>query len=362
MDASLEFPIHYHVPPHEQQQLVENARNRYHFPYGSWVEITTKDAGPYVGEVGVVFTDNNGELASQDLRLVLLVPREYLLPRKPGDYHQSVAPLGLITRADCKKYSSLTKTHPQVLCKHQCSDAATCDHDDEVKTTIIGDEKIWVQCGLRMIQRHLSQLAPASSISNEAAKLFLESNHPALREESILSQIPPPPSWHFFENDKVIIISDAAKAWGHLLGTISLLGGVEREGIIQQVETLSCAVLVDGKLETISKTRLRRQLAVGMNVAMFSGASEGYNPRSKGVVQRFDAFTTTILTSEGISQEIPRADLPTELASGLAIEVPSNLIDRVFFETRYGLVTHIDWTTWRATIMIDVDNIVRGIH
>lgn len=117
---------------------------------------------------------------------------------------------------------------------------------------MMGQQNVWIQCGLRMWTVSKDHIEVAKSISSEALNLFLESGHPALRNREVLTQILPVSSWQFFATDKVRIL---AKAWPELLPWCpeSTDTNWVGEGVVQEVNILSCMVLVNSKLQSIPK-------------------------------------------------------------------------------------------------------------
>jgi hypothetical protein len=181
-------------------------------------------------------------------------------------------PLGLFTRSEIEKYVNdhEGKVLLRAFCP-ECEDGLSCHHAEERKIIAFGRDDMWFQCGLRMWFFLGEDIELATTVDADALDIFLQSGHPAVRNERVISEIPPLLSWQFFQNDQVLI---RAKAWRELLPVRTQpsedwIG----EGVVQMVDLFSCVVLVNSELQCIPKTKLRRKIVVGMMVEVLPGAA-----------------------------------------------------------------------------------------
>lgn len=274
-------------------------------PYGSWVRVKK---GLYAGDVAVLYPifPLGMVLTPKDQRTAFMVPRKNTMTFEPPDdlLPHLRPPLSLFHRAQLNDYKkdSDGELSLQVHCP-RCAHGSFCSHDEERKLVVVGDQRIWVQSGLRMWTVSQDRIELATSISSEVLNLFLDSGHPALRNERVISQIPPLSSWQFFENDKVGI---RAKAWVELLPLHTDAGPVEDwigEGVIQTVESFSCIVLINSERQLFPKTQLRRQLAMQMMVELLPGAAGVVHDGKTGFVTGLDDVRgiATVAIDLGIS-------------------------------------------------------------
>lgn len=286
------LPKHNYIPDYDMPRRRPDPI----LPYGTWVRVKK---GLYTDDVAVLYPifPRDMVITPKDHRTAFMVPRKDVMTLEPDkDVPPHLRPpLSLFLRAQINNYvnDSEGRVPLQVHCP-QCGHGSSCSHSDERKFAVMGQQNVWIQCGLRMWTVSKDHIEVAKSISSEALNLFLESGHPALRNREVLTQIPPVLSWQFFATDKVRIL---AKAWPELLPWCpeSTDTNWVGEGVVQEVDILSCMVLVNSELQSIPKTRLRRQMAVGMMVELLPGAAGIIQRmRKSGVVARFDDISCVL--------------------------------------------------------------------
>ncbi|KAJ3851027.1 hypothetical protein EV368DRAFT_66088 [Lentinula lateritia] len=231
-----------HVDP-PKKRVVQLKR---HFPFGTWVRVINNQKLIYSGDVGVIAMPSAMFKIPSGSHLLLLVPRVNLQIRSELDIPDiddafiKRSPLCLWDRNQCESVIKITQEEPL---------------------------RWW---SLEIMK--VTQLEETTNISLNASRLFFDSLHPLLFDKRVLLQIPPPDSWHLFsEGEEVHVLS---QAWAHPLASLYQRDGTTLDGVIRRVNGLTCMVLIDGTCRTISTTRLRRKISVGMQVQLSEGTSE----------------------------------------------------------------------------------------
>ncbi|KAJ4493131.1 hypothetical protein C8J55DRAFT_485829 [Lentinula edodes] len=276
-DPRLELPIHRLVPEYDppKKRVVQLKR---HFPFGTWVRVINNQKLIYSGDVGVIAMPSAMFKIPSGSHLLLLVPRVNLQIRSELDIPDiddafiKRSPLCLWDRNQCESVIKITQEEPLRWWCPSCSisDENRCFHEQSNK--IVAFRNRAYQSGLALEIMKVTQLEETTNISLNASRLFFDSLHPLLFDKRVLLQIPPPDSWHLFsEGEEVHVLS---QAWAHPLASLYQRDGTTLDGVIRRVNGLTCMVLIDGTCRTISTTRLRRKISLGMQVQLSEGTSE----------------------------------------------------------------------------------------